>query len=158
MPNFTQLSRARGCLLGQLAGDNLGALVEFSSAAEIATTYPDGGPFDLVDGGVWGILAGQPTDDFEMALGLARAIVAGGGWREDAELTPIWRGARPRPSTWVGPPVAGLVALAAGRRPSSDSQANGALMRAAPIGIAYAGQPEEAAAVARRDARLTHPL
>ena len=28
-------SRARGCMLGQLAGDSLGSLVEFLDAAEI---------------------------------------------------------------------------------------------------------------------------
>ncbi len=56
-----------------------------------------------------------------------------------------------------GTTAAGLSALAAGRRPSSDSQANGALMRAAPIGIRYAGDPVTAAEVAEADAELTHP-
>ena len=69
-----RLRRAQGCLLGQLAGDNLGALVEFQTADEIAAQHPDG-PAALVDGGRWSTLAGQPTDDSEMALALARAIL-----------------------------------------------------------------------------------
>jgi ADP-ribosylglycohydrolase len=39
-----------------------------------------------------------------------------------------------------------------------ESQANGSLMRASPLGIyAWALQPEEAAALARHDSPLTHP-
>ncbi len=37
-----KLSRAQGCLLGQLAGDALGSLVEFQSPEEIRCSYPDG--------------------------------------------------------------------------------------------------------------------
>ena len=64
---------AEGCLLGQLAGDSLGGLVEFRSAASIKSAYP-AGVRELADGGHWGILAGQPTDDSEMALMLARVF------------------------------------------------------------------------------------
>ena len=72
------LSRAQGCMLGQLAGDSLGGLVEFESATHIRRTHP-GGVRVLVDGGHWHTLAGQPTDDSEMALALARSIVNHGG-------------------------------------------------------------------------------
>jgi ADP-ribosylglycohydrolase/fructose-1,6-bisphosphatase/inositol monophosphatase family enzyme len=47
-----RLSRAQGCLLGQLAGDSLGGLVEFRSAGSIKSEYP-AGVRDLVDGGHW---------------------------------------------------------------------------------------------------------
>ena len=57
-----RLSRAHGCLLGQVSGDNLGALVEFETAKGVAEAYADG-PRELADGGVWNLLAGQPTDD-----------------------------------------------------------------------------------------------
>src|SRR4029077_5068550 len=63
------LSRAQGCLLGQVAGDSLGGLVEFATAEEIRRQYPDG-PRLLADGGTWNLLAGQATDDSEMALAL----------------------------------------------------------------------------------------
>ena len=61
------LSRAQGCLLGQLAGDSLGSLVEFRSPQEIRRKYPNG-VRELEDGGTWGTIAGQPTDDSEMGL------------------------------------------------------------------------------------------
>ena len=64
-------SRAQGCLLGQLAGDALGSLVEFQSPEEIHRSYPEG-VRELADGGTWNTIAGQPTDDSEMALLLAR--------------------------------------------------------------------------------------
>ena len=57
--------RAQGCLLGQVAGDSLGSLVEFKDASAIRKLYPDG-VRELADGGVWDTLAGQPTDDSEI--------------------------------------------------------------------------------------------
>jgi ADP-ribosyl-[dinitrogen reductase] hydrolase len=68
------LSRAQGCLLGQLAGDSLGSLVESMSPGVIRRKYPNG-IRELADGGTWGTIAGQPTDDSEMALMLARMLV-----------------------------------------------------------------------------------
>jgi ADP-ribosylglycohydrolase len=59
------LARAHGCLVGQIAGDSLGSLVEFWTADEIEQRYP-GGPRLLSDGGVWDTIAGQPTDDSEL--------------------------------------------------------------------------------------------
>lgn len=49
-PNM--LTRAQGCLLGQLAGDALGSLVEFQPPNEIRRSYPDG-VRELADGGAW---------------------------------------------------------------------------------------------------------
>ena len=56
------LDRAQGCLLGQLAGDALGSLVEFQSPGKIRRGYPDG-VWELANGGTWNTIAGQPTDD-----------------------------------------------------------------------------------------------
>src|SRR5215831_4472402 len=67
------LSRAQGCLAGQIAGDSLGSLVEFETAASILRRYPTGVRF-VDDGGTWGTIAGQPTDDSELALALARSL------------------------------------------------------------------------------------
>ena len=64
------LRRAQGCLLGQLAGDSLGGLVEFQGADAIARQYPDG-PRLLADGGTFDLMAGQATD------GLGDGVVAG---------------------------------------------------------------------------------
>ena len=71
----TVLFRAQGCLLGQLCGDSLGSLVEFQSPAHVRKQYPKG-VRDLADGGTWDTIAGQPTDDSELALTLARTLVA----------------------------------------------------------------------------------
>jgi ADP-ribosylglycohydrolase len=56
-------------------GDSLGSLVEFKAASEIARLFP-GGVRALADGGVYHTIAGQPTDDSEMALALARCLVS----------------------------------------------------------------------------------
>lgn len=146
------LSRAQGCLLGQIAGDSLGSLVEFESAAALAAR-PGGAPRRLADGGAWNTLAGQPTDDSELALALARSIVAQGGY--DAQRA---RGAY---QSWLlsQPFDVGRTTRAALEgRLLVDSQANGALMRASPLGLlAHALPAADAAALARADAALTHP-
>ncbi len=146
-----RLSRAQGCLLGQVAADNLGGLVEFQSAAAIAAAYEDG-PRRLADGGHWNLDAGQPTDDSEMALALARSIVAEGAFVPVAVKSAYEAWLRSAPFD-VGNTVRS--ALAGSRDP--QSQANGALMRVSPLGIlAHSLVPDEAAALARQDASLTH--
>jgi ADP-ribosylglycohydrolase len=75
--------RARGAWLGQIVGDALGTTLEFKTAAEIAGSYPNG-LRELVGGGPFRLRPGQVTDDTEMALGLARAIVKHGDYRADA--------------------------------------------------------------------------
>ena len=177
------LRRAQGCLLGQLAGDALGALVEFQSAASIARADPDGGQRLLADGGPHDIMAGQPTDDSELALMLARSLVARGrfdveavatgyarwyhGWTHD--LAPCrHRACRPfdvgtTTSQALGAITlddvrAGTAARSAQRAANTSSQANGALMRISPLGIwGWQRDLAEVAAAARDDARLTHP-
>lgn len=146
------LARAQGCLLGQIAGDNLGALVEFSTAAEVAASHPDG-PRRLEDGGHWGILAGQPTDDSEMALTLARAVV-GEGRYDDGKVLEAYRAwYRTEPFDIGDTTRAALVGYL-----MADSQANGSLMRASPLAIfAHGARTEEAAELGRSDSALTHP-
>ncbi len=83
-PSAGFVSRAQGCLLGQLAGDALGSLVEFRGPEDIRLEYPDG-VRELADGGTWNTIAGQPTDDSEMALLLARMLAQQGRYdREEA--------------------------------------------------------------------------
>lgn len=91
-----QIDRAQGCLLGQLAGDALGSLVEFRTPDDIRWEYP-GGVRELANGGTWGTIAGQPTDDSEMALSLARMLA------EQAEQTQLLKkdSKRPRESTYL---------------------------------------------------------
>lgn len=150
------MDRAYGCLFGQLAGDSLGSLVEFKDALEIADLYP-GGVRDLKDGGTWNLLAGQPTDDSEMALALARAITARQGFEESSVAEAYIRWWKSEPFDIGFTTSSGLSALSIGQSAKSDSQANGALMRVSPVGIYAAGNPALAAKVAARDAALTHP-
>lgn len=152
----TTLSRAQGCLLGQLAGDALGSAVEFCTAAEIARSHPKG-VTTLAEGGTWNLIAGQPTDDSEMALALARVLVAHGRF-DGAEIGKAYVAwGRSRPFDIGGTTASGIDALAARRPARSESQSNGALMRVCPVGIFAVGNPEEAARLAAEDAKLTHP-
>ena len=146
------LSRAQGCLLGQLAGDALGSMVEFQTEEEIRREYPDG-VREIAAGGTWNTIAGQPTDDSEMALSLARMLAERG--RYDSEE------ARKAYVFWLnsGPFDCGMTVnsgLRGQRNP--DSQANGAMMRISPLGIFGANHDlVQVAKWARQDAALTHP-
>lgn len=146
------LARAQGCLLGQVAGDSLGSLVEFCSATVIAERQGDG-PRLLADGGTWRTLAGQPTDDSEMALALARCILAEGRYDAKAVFGSYreWRVSEPFD-------IGATTRAALDGAPRSDSQANGSLMRISPLGVfAHRLEPDRAAALARADSALTHP-
>jgi ADP-ribosylglycohydrolase/fructose-1,6-bisphosphatase/inositol monophosphatase family enzyme len=163
------LRRAQGALLGQLCGDALGSLVEFQSAEEIAEDFPDG-VRELQDGGTWNLIAGQPTDDSELALALARTLVRLGAFdaAEVALAYAAWYETRPFD---IGHTTRAALSTAAaarrsGRDPATaaraaarpDSMANGALMRVSPLGIFGQGRdPAEVAGWARQDALLTHP-
>lgn len=150
--NPALLARAQGCLLGQVAGDNLGALVEFESTEAIRAVHRDG-PRRLVDGGRWNLLAGQPTDDSEMALALARTLVETGGFDAPRVADAYRRWLASGPFDVGRTTRAGLTGP-----PDSASQANGSLMRVSPLGVfAHAVSPARAAALAREDAGLTHP-
>ncbi len=145
------LSRAQGCLLAQLAGDALGGLVEFRRLDQIRREYPNG-VRRLVDGGTWNTIAGQPTDDSEMALMLARMLADQGSY--DAES------ARKAYRFWLesAPFDCGITVSSGLRgRPNLDSQANGALMRISPLGIFGANHSlQQVEDWARADAALTH--
>jgi len=167
VPDPRQLSRAQGCLLGQLAGDSLGGLVEFSSAAKIKSKHPNG-LRELTDGGHWGILAGQPTDDSELALMLARSIVQAKGYDPAAALDAYLHWYSSPPFDIGGTTSSALRGAKRGQAPqerlagakqhaSTSSQANGSLMRISPLAIFGAGNPVAAADWARADSSLTHP-
>ena len=150
--NNDVLNRAEGCMLGQLAGDSLGSLVEFKHPSRISEQYPDGVRI-ITAGGTWDTLAGQPTDDSEMALLLARSLVAEGKYSPTSVYEAY--------VYWVesGPFDCGVtIGSALKGRMNPSSQANGAMMRISPLGIF--GVNYELSAVgkwAREDCILTHP-
>jgi ADP-ribosylglycohydrolase len=162
------LSRAQGCWLGQLIGDALGGQVEFRSAESIAREFPQG-VRELSDRGHWRTFAGQATDDSELALMLARALVRDEHYdpARVAEAYVHWITSHPfdRGGTITaalsagaaggGDPAARLARVLAAA--SRESQANGSLMRISPLGIFGSADPVRAAALASDDSALTHP-
>ena len=151
-PEDRILARAQGCLLGQIAGDSLGSLVEFRTPEDIRSEYPDG-VRDLADGGPFNLLAGQPTDDSEMALVLARLLAEQGAYsaKEARRCYELWVESDPFD---IGHAVlSGLTG-----RKVHGSQANGALMRISPLGIFGAKyEQKQVAQWAEQDAAITHP-
>lgn len=145
-----RLSRAQGALLGQLAGDALGSMVEFQGARSIAAVYPEG-LRDIGGSPLFHTIAGQPTDDSEMALALARTLVEV-GHAPTAILAAYREWLASRPFDLGGTTAAGL----AGHH-RHDSQANGGLMRVSPLGLfGYAVPADRLAAWAREECGLTH--
>jgi ADP-ribosyl-[dinitrogen reductase] hydrolase len=144
------LARAQGCLLGQVIGDSLGSLVEAKAARDIAQRYP-GGVRELGDGGVHHTIAGQPTDDSEMALALARCLVLNRKFDAEKVLDAYREWMTTRPLDIGATTERGLLGLH-----TNESESNGALMRVSPIGIFCFGNPQNASMAARADAALTH--
>lgn len=171
-PDHALLDRACGSLLGMVAGDSLGSLAEFRSSAEIAASYPAGGPDELADGGTWGTIAGQPTDDSELGILLGRSIVKGSGYdpEEAARAYAYWHdtepfdeGATTRAAfeaacmAWKSGSPSVAEAARRGASAMAGSQANGALMRLAPLAVyAHALEDGIIADLAARDAALSH--
>lgn len=147
------LARAEGTMMGLLVGDALGSRVEFKTQYDIRVEWP-GRLTELIDGGAWDTIAGQPTDDGEMAITLARAIIAKGGYRSEYVFDQYVKWFDSGPFDYGGSTRRALKT----HDPSLVSEANGALMRAAPIGIF--GTLADQSLVrdwAHLDARLTHP-
>ncbi|TFH46219.1 MAG: ADP-ribosylglycohydrolase family protein [Lysobacterales bacterium] len=146
------LSRAQGCLLGQLAGDALGSLVEFRTPKDIKQEYPNG-VRRLANGGTFGTIAGQPTDDSEMALLLARILADQRKYDPDQANKAYLYWLDSEPFDCGATVRSGLQGW-----PNPDSQANGAMMRISPLGIFGANHDlQQVAAWAKQDAALTHP-
>lgn len=152
MAKMTSLhERAQGVLYGQIIGDSLGSLVEFQGAEAIRAKYPEG-VRELADGGHLQLTAGQPTDDSEMALALARSLVEEGSFCQDTVHEAYRRWARSHPFD-IGNTCANAL-----RNDdfNPDSQANGALMRISPLAVAYHRNPGMAARLALVDGHFTH--
>ncbi len=165
-----EVQRAKGCLVGLLVGDSLGSEVEFQSASAIGASHPDG-VREMTNEGTWNTLPGQATDDGELALALARSLDAEERFDEQAIARAYAAWYLPKPfdmgmTTRMALAPAGDawragradVAAACREAQNTQSQANGALMRIAPLAIFGAkGSREQLVGWSRRDATLTHP-
>ena len=69
MGGVSARDRFRGCLVGLAAGDALGTTLEFSPLGSFDPID------DMVGGGLFGLRAGQWTDDTSMALCLAISLL-----------------------------------------------------------------------------------
>ena len=147
-----KLRRAQGCLLGQLAGDALGSQVEFMLKEHVYEDYPNG-VRDLTNGGTWETIAGQPTDDSEMALSLARMLIEEERYNSKCAFKSYVSWLNSNPFDCGSTIRRGLQG-----QPDHESQANGAMMRISPLGIFGANHDVDLVdRWARQDAALTHP-
>ena len=161
------LSHAQGCIMGQLVGDALGSQVEFQTAGSIRSQFPKG-VRELEDGGTFNTIAGQPTDDSEMALMLARCLVRDKQYDAGAVLEAYVHWFTSNPFDCGGTTSRALGAARMGknredrlnsvtRSASQDSEANGSLMRISPLAVFGWSNPDKAVMWAREDSGLTHP-
>lgn len=152
------VDRAKGAFLGAAIGDALGATVEFMTAHEISHKF--GVHRKMVGGGWLNLKPGQVTDDTEMSLCIARAIVEWGEWRLKAIAENF--------ACWLrsGPVDVGATCSRSIRKYIHTGQlevqlnewdaGNGAAMRMAPVAIVTLGDETMMKNCAIRQARLTH--
>lgn len=168
----TPADRAAGVLLGLACGDAAGVPYEFASAAY----DPARGP-EMIGGGLGPYAPGEWSDDTQMALCIARVAASDVPIDSPEGLDAIARGFL----EWVregatdvgtqtrqvlgalqadddGPGLGmRMTALAAELHARSGRTAgNGALMRTAPVALAFPDDPDRAARAARLIAELTH--
>lgn len=159
------LDRYRGVMLGMAAGDALGATVEFQTPAQIAANY---GVHRAIVGGGWLNLApGEITDDTQMALCIARSLVARGGFDPDDIAARFVEWYRSDPKDIGNTTRHALALLDAGEsweeagrltheamRPRDAS--NGSIMRCAPVALATRGDAALNARCSADSSRITH--
>lgn len=150
--------RAAASFLGVAIGDALGATTEFMTPAEIREKH---GVHDRIVGGGWlRLKPGNVTDDTDMALCIARAILEKGAF----DL----RAVADRFAAWLrsNPPDVGATCrkgirdyLLKGRLetpPNEWDAGNGALMRMAPAALFSLGDDALMAHAVLAQAHLTH--
>lgn len=152
------VSRARAAFMGLAVGDALGAPVEFMTSGEIRAKY--GILREIVGGGWLRLKPGQVTDDTEMSLCMARAIVAAGGWslRGIAEEFAGWLRTKP---VDVGDTcrrgIRNFMLKGALETPFNEWDAgNGAAMRMLPAALYTLGDDNLLRQCALEQARITH--
>jgi ADP-ribosyl-[dinitrogen reductase] hydrolase len=150
--------RGRAAFLGLAVGDALGAPLEFMTAGEIRAEH--GVVRDMIGGGWLRLAPGRVTDDTEMSVALARAIVARGAFdlRAAAEGLAAWMRGHP---VDVGNTIrrnlrAFIVSGQLEAPPGAWDAGNGAAMRMVPVALATLGDGALLERCAVAQARLTH--
>jgi len=129
--------RAKASLLGLAVGDALGATTEFMKPAQIREQY---GVHDRIRGGGWLKLPpGGVTDDTEMSLCVARAILARGAWDLAGVAEEFARWLQGNPVDVGATCRRGIRDYILNRRlaapPNEWDAGNGAAMRVAPVAL-----------------------
>jgi ADP-ribosylglycohydrolase len=156
------IARYRGSLLGLAVGDALGVPLEFKKPGTFSPVN------DLVGGGVFGLAAGQWTDDTSMALCLAESLVERRGfdamdqldrylrWYLDGYLSStgkcfaIGNTVREALERFAQTPNA----YCGSNHPRSAG--NGSIMRLAPVPLYYADNAQEAINKSGESSLTTH--
>lgn len=140
-------ARVYGSLYGVCVGDAIGATLEF--LGHLPTDSEIESAVDMMGGGALRLVPGQVTDDSEMMICLLHSIV------EDKPAIIYykkWYNSKPID---IGNTCSRALA---GMSLNTESKANGALMRCAPIGALNSKlMADEIAIKAMVDAKLTHP-
>ena len=164
-PSVGSTDRAVGVLVGLACGDALGAAYEFGGP------IPDTTPIGMVGGGPFNWEPGEWTDDTSMAIPIAQEVAKGSDLRDAqtlARLIEAWRDWATTAKDVGSQTRSVLYSLTntteeAARKASEEhhirsnrSGGNGALMRTAPVGLAYLNNPQGLTEAATRIAQLTH--
>ncbi len=151
-------ARAQAAFLGLAIGDALGATTEFMLPGEIRAQYKV--HRKMIGGGWLGVKPGQVTDDTEMSLCIARALVAAGGWdlRGIADNFVAWMRAKPID---IGATVRRGIRdyMLNGQIQAKYNEwdaGNGGVMRMAPVALFCLGDEPQLARCALAQARITH--
>jgi ADP-ribosyl-[dinitrogen reductase] hydrolase len=152
------IARATAAFLGLALGDALGATTEFMNPGEIRAKHKI--HCKLIGGGWLGLKPGQVTDDTEMSLALARAVVEKGGWnlQQIADNFVAWMRGKPID---IGSTVRKGIRLYMNKGtlqvPRNEWDAgNGAAMRMAPVALVTLGDEQLLQRCTLEQARLTH--
>lgn len=150
--------RARAAFVGMAVGDALGATVEFLTPSEIVANY--GIHREIIGGGWLRLKPGQVTDDTEMALCIARAVIRNQGWSREAIAHEFAAWLRSRPVDCGDTCRKGIRAFilhGALEAPYNHwDGGNGAVMRMLPAALMSLPDSELLKKYALEQARLTH--
>lgn len=155
-----------GCFWGLVVGDALGGPFEFMSKEEIKNIC--GKTIEMKGGGWLCLKPGEYTDDSQMAIATAQAILEKNGWDPEnvARHFVQWYLSGPKDIGRTTAQALSLIKMGtpweeAGKQIYEcfpyDSAGNGSLMRVAPVAIwGYKLKPEEIVKISHECSTITH--
>ncbi|WP_321531539.1 ADP-ribosyl-[dinitrogen reductase] hydrolase [uncultured Desulfuromonas sp.] len=152
------IERAQAAFVGLAVGDALGATTEFMTPNEIRARH---GIHRTLSGGGWlNLKPGHVTDDTEMSMAIANAVLAHGEWnqKEIADAFVAWMKSKPIDiGSTVRKGIRTYMTKGTLGMPRNDWDAgNGAAMRMVPVAIYTLGDKELYKHCTLEQAHLTH--